>query len=197
MMHDLSPSYWNNRYHTNDFSWDLGVVSSPLKAYFDQLKNRALKILIPGAGNAYEAEYLHLQGFKNVFVLDFASEPLLHIKERIPSFNSEHLIHNDFFEHSGQYDLIIEQTFFCAIHPSLRKRYVLHMLQLLKPGGKLAGVLFDDRLHTDKPPFGGSMDEYNPLFFPDFQKLYFDPCCNSIKPRAGRELFILLQKKAL
>ncbi len=193
-MHDLTSSYWENRYNTNDFSWDLGAVSSPLKEYFDQLKNKELSILIPGAGNGYEAEYLHLQGFKNVFVLDFAAEPLKNIKERTPSFNKDRLIRQDFFEHTGQYDLIIEQTFFCAIDPSLRKRYVLHMLHLLKPGGKLAGVLFNDELNTDKPPFGGFAEEYEQLFFSAFHKIYFGPCYNSIKPRAGRELFMLLQK---
>ncbi|HXH19987.1 MAG TPA: hypothetical protein VNJ07_12995 [Chitinophagales bacterium] len=30
------------------------------------------------------------------------------------------LIHRDFFKHQGRYDLIIEQTFFCAINPKPR-----------------------------------------------------------------------------
>ncbi len=193
-MIDLSSSYWNKRYTHDDFTWDLGAVSTPLKVYIDKLKNKDLKILIPGAGNAYEAEYLHQLGFANVFVLDFALQPLQNIKARIPTFNQNHLIQQDFFEHTGQYDLIIEQTFFCAIDPALRKRYVVHMLELLKPGAKLSGVLFNDALNTDKPPFGGFLEEYEKLFFPAFHEICMEPCYNSIKPRAGRELFMILEK---
>ena len=54
----LSQSYWNNRYLENDFGWDTGSITTPLKTYIDGLTDKSLKILIPGAGNSYEAEYL-------------------------------------------------------------------------------------------------------------------------------------------
>ena len=57
--------YWQNRYLENSTGWDLGDISPPIKAYIDQLNNKNIKILIPGAGNAHEAEYLHNQGFKS------------------------------------------------------------------------------------------------------------------------------------
>ena len=62
--------YWSSRYAEERTGWDIGHPSTPLKEYIDQLQNKNLKILIPGAGNAYEAEYLFEQGFKNVYVLD-------------------------------------------------------------------------------------------------------------------------------
>jgi SAM-dependent methyltransferase len=194
-MNDLTDKYWNNRYETNDFGWDLGEVSAPLKKYIEQLNNKNLKILIPGAGNAYEAELLFTLGFKNVFVLDFAEAPLQNIKKRLPDFPDSQLIQQDFFEHQGQYDLIIEQTFFCAINPNLRQKYVKHMKTLLKPNGKLVGLLFNDVLNSDKPPFGGSKEEYEKLFPELFDIKKMEPCYNSIKPREGRELFILFQNK--
>ena len=46
MMHDLTKQYWNNRYISDDFSWDLGDISLPLKTYIAQLHNKDLKILI-------------------------------------------------------------------------------------------------------------------------------------------------------
>lgn len=195
-MHDLSSSYWNDRYIHNDFAWDIGSVSTPLKEYIDQLTNKELKILIPGAGNAHEAEYLYNLGFKNIYVLDFALKPLENIKARIPELEESHLLQEDFFNHSGQYDLILEQTFFCALNPSLRKRYVAHMLELLKPSAKLAGVMFDDVLNTDQPPFGGSPKEYKELFTAPFHIAKIERCYNSIKPREGRELFVIFQKQA-
>lgn len=195
MITDLSSKYWNSRYTTKDFGWDLGTISPPLKAYFDQLKNKDQRILIPGAGNAYEAEYLINSGFTNVFVCDFAEEPLKNLQERCPAFKRENLLHVDFFEITNmKFDLIIEQTFFCAINPALRKKYFKKMNELLVSGGALSGLLFNDTLNTDKPPFGGTKEEYKEYLVPYFLIKTYDTCYNSIEPRAGRELFMILEK---
>lgn len=191
---NLDNQYWNNRYLENEFSWDLGEISEPIKTYFNQLTDKDLKILIPGAGNAYEAEYLFNKGFKNIYVLDFAEAPINLFKKRNPLFNAENLVCENFFDHKGQYDLIIEQTFFCAINPELRKKYAEHMHRLLKPKGKLVGLLFNDVLNTNHPPFGGNKTEYLPYFQNLFKLNTFEPSYNSIKPRAGRELFINFEK---
>lgn len=191
----LNKTYWNKRYLENDFGWDTGEITSPLKSYFDQLNTKELKILVPGAGNAYEAEYLHKGGFKNVFVLDFAEQALQNLLKRCSDFPKNHLIQSDFFDHESKYDLIIEQTFFCALQPNLRPKYALHCNRLLNTGGKLTGLLFNDVLNADKPPFGGNKDEYLTYFEPYFNVNTFELCYNSIKPREGRELFINLTKK--
>lgn len=195
MIPDLSHNYWNNLYLKNEFKWDLGAISSPLKTYIEQLNNKDLKILIPGAGNSYEAEFLFSNGFKNVVVLDFAEEPLENIKKRLPDFPNQQLIKQNFFEHQGHYDLIIEQTFFCAINPSLRKQYAQHVKQLLKPEGKLVGLLFNDVLNIDKPPFGGNKQEYQDLFESLFQIITLETAYNSVKPREERELFVIFKNK--
>ena len=41
-----TPNYWEDRYDANLTGWDMGKVSPPLKDYFDQLKDKSLKILI-------------------------------------------------------------------------------------------------------------------------------------------------------
>ncbi len=190
----LSSEYWNTRYIENNFGWDAGDITTPLKTYFDQLTDKPLKILIPGAGNSYEAEYLFNNGFKNVFVLDFAEAPLKNIKARCKDFPTSQLIQDDFFNHAGQYDLIIEQTFFCAIDPKLRTDYAKHIHALLKPKGKLVGLLFDTVFEKDGPPFSGNKAEYTKYFSPYFSFNTFDKCYNSIQPREGRELFINFSK---
>lgn len=192
---DLSEEYWNNRYAENNAGWDIGNVSTPIKEYIEQLSNKEIAILIPGAGNAYEAEFSFHSGFTNTYVLDFAALPLQNIKKRMPDFPDKQLIQQDFFLHRGQYDLIIEQTFFCAIHPGLRKRYAQQMKTLLKPGGKLVGLLFNDTLNNEPPPFGGNKQEYELLFSELFDVKVMEPCYNSIKPRQGRELFVIMQVK--
>ena len=118
---DLTKDFWNNRYKNKETGWDIGYASTPLKNYIDQLENKEIRILIPGCGNAYEAEYLHLKGFNNVFLLDIAPMALQQFSERVPDFPKKHLIQENFFEHQGNYNLILEQTFFCAIKPKLQR----------------------------------------------------------------------------
>ena len=187
---ELTNEIWNNRYLNNEIGWDIGHASTPLKEYFEQLKNKDLRILIPGCGNAYEAAYLKELGFKNVVLIDWAKEALVNFKKRNSDFPQEHLICADFFTHTAQYDLIIEQTFFCAINPNLREKYALHMKSLLGKKGKLVGLLFNDKLYSNRPPFGGSKSEYLTLFSKHFTTIIMEKAYNSIAPRKGRELFI-------
>ena len=193
MIHD--EAYWTERYLQHQTQWDIGYVSTPLKAYFDQLTQKDKKILIPGCGNAYEAAYLHEQGFTQVFVVDISRRPLQAFSKKYPGFPAGHLVHGDFFELDDTFDLIVEQTFFCALHPSERQVYAEKMHNLLSAHGRLTGVLFEDELFTDHPPYGGDRKEYQDYFLPYFEFHVFETCYNSIKPRAGRELFINLIKK--
>ncbi|MCS6823259.1 MAG: TPMT family class I SAM-dependent methyltransferase [Cytophagaceae bacterium] len=195
ILFDLSKEYWENRYINMDIGWDTGAVTPPIKTYIDGLSDKNIRMLIPGCGNGYEAEYAFRKGFTNVHVLDIAITPLLNFKKRVADFPESQLLHKDFFTLTGSYDLIIEQTFFCALDPKLRKSYAQKMYELLAPEGVLAGLLFDDPLNTDRPPFGGSKEEYLMYFEPLFKVCIFESCYNSIPQRAGRELFIKLKKK--
>lgn len=193
-MENLSKDAWNARYLDGTDKWDLGAVSPPLKVYIDSLKDKSIRILIPGCGNAYEAAYLWELGFHDVFVLDWAPEPLKAFADKHSDFPKENLICDDFFSHQGQYDLVLEQTFFCAIDPSLRNAYVSHMCELLKPGGRLVGLLFDHIFEEAGPPFGGTREEYRSEFAPFLTTYKMETAINSVGPRAGRELFIDLRK---
>jgi methyl halide transferase len=193
-------AYWSERYQVQSTGWDIGYPSMPLKTYIDQLGDKNLHILIPGAGNAYEAEYLFREGFKNVFVMDISALPLQNFKERLPDFPQNQLIEGNFFEHNGQYDVILEQTFFCSFEPTPENRriYGEKMAQLLKPKGKLVGLWFDIPLiegNMEKRPFGGTKTEYLTYLAPFFDVKTFETCHNSIKPRAGQELFGIFVKK--
>lgn len=191
----LDEKYWSERYRNDRATWDAGGITTPLKEYIDQLNDKQVRILIPGAGNAYEAEYLFEQGFTNVWVMDISPEPLRNIKKRVPGFPQEHLLLEDFFKHKGIYDLILEQTFFCALQPELRTTYVEKMHDLLASGGKLVGLLFIAEFSNDEPPFGGKKEEYLECFEPHFNVRVMENSYNSIKPREGRELFINLIRK--
>ena len=195
MKKPLNREYWENRYEINETGWDVGQITTPLKEYIDQIENKNLKILIPGAGNGYELDYFLSKGFKNVFVVDFAQSPLQNIKNRFPDFPENQLIQSDFFELEGTYDLILEQTFFCALSPELRANYAIKMHSLLSKNGKIFGLLFDFPLTKEGPPFGGSKEEYLKLFTEKFEIKTLETAYNSIKPRKDRELFFIFLPK--
>lgn len=190
----LGENFWSERYKSGLIGWDIGSPSFPLVQYLDQIENKSIRVLIPGAGNAYEADYAFRLGFSNIHILDISAEPLNQFRLKYPDFPKENLHHQNFFNHCSSYDLILEQTFFCALDPSLREKYSQKVLELLNPEGKLVGVLFDRTFDFQGPPFGGSKDEYLTYFVEKFEIEIFEPCYNSIPERFGSELFIKLKK---
>ena len=191
----LDASYWEEQYQSKTIGWDLGDVSPPIKTYIDRLENKNISILIPGCGNTYEAEYLLEKGFTDITVIDIAPTLVAILKEKFNNNSNITIVLGDFFEHVGKYDLIIEQTFFCALPPPMRQKYVWKMHQLLSEQGILAGLLFN-RTFEVSPPFGGSIAEYEMLFKAAFDFLKMDLCLNSATPRVNSELFIELKKNS-
>lgn len=189
-MESLNANYWNERYQAGQIPWDIGYASPPLLAYAASILDKQTRILIPGAGHAYEAVALHQRGFGQIFVCDWAPLAFTHLRQNAPDFPENNLLVADFFTLDLQVDLILEQTFFCAIDPALRPNYVAHAAKLLAPGGTLAGVLFANPFPFPGPPFGGTAQEYTQLFSKHFSIRQLALCEQSIKPRAGRELFL-------
>ncbi len=204
-MSNLDKTYWDKRYREGNTGWDLGNISPSLKAYIDQLENKELKILIPGGGNAYELSYLHGKGFSNSYLIDLSPTVINNFLKRNPTIDKKYLIEGNFFEHKSQYDLILEQTFFCAINRSLRQAYVNQVYNLLKSKGKLVGLLWSvdpvaQELDPKSPPFGGTKEEYINYFSQNpvangFKIETLEAAYNSISPRSGKELFLITQKK--
>lgn len=192
MMFDFDENYWTDRYQKGYTGWDIGYPSTPIVQYLDQIQNKNLSILIPGAGNAHEAAYAFNSGLKNTHILDISSIPLENFKSNFPDFDREKILKGDFFEHSGSYDLILEQTFFCALPPQKRVDYCKKMQDLLSPEGRLVGVLFGVEFDRPGPPFGGSIENYQNLFSNYFTIETLEPCVNSIPARQGTEVFVSL-----
>lgn len=191
---ELNKEYWDSRYSDGDTGWDIGYVSTPLKEYIDQINDKSLKILIPGGGSSYEAEYLAANGFTDITVLDISNEVVSKLKNKFTALPQVNIIQGDFFKHEGKYDLVLEQTFFCAFNPSLRNKYYPKMKQLLSPKGKIVGVMFGIEFDKQGPPFGGSEKEYRELMEGYFTPKTLELCYNSIPKRQENELFIILQR---
>ncbi|MFN5416330.1 MAG: methyltransferase domain-containing protein [Flavobacteriia bacterium] len=189
----MEKEFWDNRYKNQETGWDIGEISTPIKTYFDQIEDKSLSILIPGCGFGHEATYLFENGFKNVTIIDVAEKALFEFKKRNPTFPVKQIVLGDFFEFEGQFDILVEQTLFCAINPKDRDKYVSTAYKLLKSKGILIGLLFDCEFQ-DGPPFGGSKAEYLERFSKKFNQISMEKCYNSIKPREGKEVFIKIVK---
>ena len=197
----LDKNYWKNRWQTGATGWDAGEPTTPIREFVDYLvkenADKNTRILIPGAGSGHEAVYFFRQGFHNITVCDWAEEAIDRLKKQLPELQDNQLIVGDFFDIKGTFDIIIEQTFFCAIGPTLRSQYAQKCFELLDTNGSIFGVLFSQNFETQGPPFGGTKEEYQLYFIAYFDILQMDACRNSIKPRTGTELWIHLKKRQL
>lgn len=191
----LDKEYWNNHWKENNTGWDIGYASPPLMEYLDSLENKSLRILIPGSGSGYEAGEAYLRGFEQVYYNDISPEAARRFKRQFPEFPGEQILNTDFYSIEDEFDLILEQTSFCAQPPSRRKEYIDKVHELLSPEGIYAGVLFDIHFPFGGPPFGGDKEEYRQLLAPVFEIIKMEKCYNSIISRQGKELFVLLTPK--
>ena len=192
---NLDEQFWTNRWEAGQTGWDIGYASPAIVHYVEANIPKDATILIPGAGNAYEATWLFENGWKNVTVVDISKVPIQRLKEKNPQIPGKQFVYGDFFKHTGQYDWILEQTFFCALVPHLRPAYVEKMAELVKEGGFLAGLFFNFPLTEKGPPFGGSEEEYRTRFSPYFELKKLEPATHSIKPRLGSEFAFEFQRK--
>lgn len=192
----LDAGYWNERYVAGDIPWNTGTCTPALIHYIQDFPKDAA-ILIPGAGTSMEGIEMARMGFTNLTFVDLSQEALFHLQKQIEAEGlgkDFRYLCEDFFAMKGQYDVIMEQTFFCAIDPTQRVAFVHKIYQLLKDGGTWFGVLFNHYFEKAGPPFGGSEKEYNSLFSRKLNIKEMSICKESILPRAGNELFFICKK---
>lgn len=196
-MHPPEAQYWDLRYLKGETGWNLNSLSPPLVHFIHSLPETAKNwhILFPGSGESPDPAFWYNNGFKNTFALDFSSEARKLFLDKNPTFPSQQFLCTDFFCLPPEnWDLILEQTFFCALPPSLRKDYVEQMYRILKPGALLAGVWFNRHFEQNGPPYGSSVHENIDLFSLGFDIISAEPCSHSVKPRAGTEYWMIFRK---
>jgi len=188
---------WQRHYDENDLGWDLGQVAPPFVKLWEEGKLPLGKVLVPGCGRGHEVQFFAENGFA-VTAIDFSAGAVTYLKNALQERNLEgRVLHQDFFSlddtHDGVYDLVIEQTFFCAIAPRQRQDYVLNVARMLKPGGMLVGLFY----HTDKqggPPYNTTREDIETHFSEKFkiQELYKTTL--SSEQRKGKEWLGIFKK---
>ena len=189
---------WQGHYETNDLGWDLGQVAPPFVKLWEEGKLPAGNVLVPGCGRGHEVVFLAENGF-DVTAIDFSRGAVTYLERALEERNlNGRVLHQDFFcmenYHDGIYDLVLEQTFFCAISPRKRQDYVQSVTRLLKPRGMLVGLFYQ----TDKeggPPYNTTREDIERNFAKNFEIQELDKTSLSHEQRKDKEWLGILKKK--
>ena len=189
--------FWENRYTENDTGWDL---KGPTPLFVELVKNlKKGSLCIIGCGRGYDAITFAKKGFR-VTAVDFAPTAISSLKIMADKENVKiNMLQRDIFslfpEYENSFDYVIEQTCFCAIHPSRRNDYEYLVRGILKNGGHIIGLWFPlDKLSSEGgPPYGTSVDDVKSLFNSNWKIKKEEFSDYSIKPRQGREKLIIFK----
>ncbi len=190
--------FWDTKYINNEFKWDLGKPTPIFKNWSKSIRNKNIKICIPGCGRGHDVLYLSNLGF-NVYAVDFSKEAINYINRK--SNKKIKTLCVDFFDLNNSYnsyfDYILEYTFYCAIDPKNRKKYVSKCYDILKNNGKIIAIMIPigQPDSSGSPPFNVTENEVVENFSNKFKinKIYKSNL--SIKPRENIELFVEYEKK--
>ena len=197
MNNEDNTQFWEEIYLADDTGWDLNGPTPVFEHIAESLEPRRLCII--GCGRGYDAVMFAKKGF-DVTAVDFAPSAIRALKELAKQEMVDvNVVQRDIFllvpEFQGFFNYVIEQTCFCAIHPSRRKEYETLVKAILKPGGKLIGLWFplDKQLDEGGPPYGTTIDEVKSVFNIgwEVEKEGFQDL--SIEPRKGREKLIIFK----
>ena len=196
------PEFWERSFQSGEMGWDLGGPTPIFSHWIDTCKE-PLSICVLGAGNGWDAINFALKGHL-VTAVDFAESAVKNMRTAIIKSSIEmKILHMDIFDldqmYTNHFDVVLEYTCFCAIDPRRRREYIEMVQHILRPQGNLVGLLFP----TDKDPSEGGpafgveieptielISEYLSLIKKEIPTL-------SIKPRAGREIFIIFRKDGI
>jgi SAM-dependent methyltransferase len=188
---NMSDSYWETRYQTQDMPWEKGEASPGLVDFL--AAHAALErgsVCVPGCGTGHDVRAWAKAGFQSTG-LDIAPSAVKIASERTAAagltadFKLADFLHDPA---PGSFDWIFEHTLFCAIEPGERENYVAAVLRWLKPGGNYLAVnyLIPDE---DGPPFGTTREELVQRFSPHFELLE-EWVPRSYPNRTGLELML-------
>ena len=135
------------------------------------------RALVPGCGRAYDAIELARAGFDSVTAIDLSATACEAAREELQSFSSlspecASLVSKvdiqcaDFFTFQGEYDLVWDCTFLCALVPEMRQEWAAMYKGLLRENGILWTCIFPIGKPPGGPPFELTVDLVKGLLEP-------------------------------
>jgi SAM-dependent methyltransferase len=189
--------FWSEIYQNEKPPWDLDQPAPALVDMLPRLKLSKSRILVLGCGAGHDAAFFAKAGHV-VTAVDFSPEAIERGRKLYGEFKNLQFVEADIFnlpqDMQGSYDLIFEQTCFCAVNPTLRSRLVSIWRGLLAEQGFLMGVFFVNEKKKG-PPYGASEWEIRERLKKGFHFVFWGRLKNSIERRYGKELLVYAQKK--
>jgi len=160
---------WNDRYVEGRTGWDLGAappallreIRAAMDRHTERGGGRRLRVLVPGCGRGHDALAWARAGAE-VVGMDFArlavkDATALAEREGLPVRYVEANVLELDAAFVAAFDLVWEQTCFCAIPLESRRGYAIAMSEALDQEGELLG-LFWNHGNEGGPPFDVTPD---------------------------------------
>ena len=193
-----NPKFWEDIYKNNDAGWDLGGPTPVFVNIASTLNPR--KLCIIGCGRGYDAVMFAKNNFE-VTAVDFAPSAVTSLRKLAKKNKVRiNVLEEDIFslaiQYDNNFDYVIEQTCFCAIHPDKRVEYEKLVYRILKTNGKLIGLWFplDKDINDGGPPYGTTPEEVKSLFKDGWTLEREEFPKDSINSRKAREKLIIFKK---
>ncbi|KAJ2217928.1 hypothetical protein EV179_000072 [Coemansia sp. RSA 487] len=197
---------WFNCWNESRTMWDQGDISPALRELIQEKKWElpSGKGIVPGCGRGYDAMFLaspslHMVGIDiSQIAADTANK--LRDEKGLPSSLVDFKVMDFFnFEVAEKYQVAYDYTFFCALHPSMRKSWGDRYAEIMAPGGHLIALMYplwkEEKDRDVGPPFLLSEDDYHQILDDNFELIHIDPHCKTHETRAGHELITVWRRK--
>ncbi|KAJ1905632.1 hypothetical protein LPJ81_001820 [Coemansia sp. IMI 209127] len=197
---------WFNCWNESRTVWDQGDISPALRELIEEKKWELPggNGIVPGCGRGYDAMFLaspslHMVGADiSQIAVDIASK--LRDEKGFPSSLVDFKVMDFFnFEVTDKYQVAYDYTFFCALHPSMRKSWGNRYAEIMAPGGHLIALMYPlcktERDRDVGPPFLLAEDDYHQALDCSFELIYIDPNCKSHDTRVGHETITVWRRK--
>lgn len=162
-----NPCGWEARYERGDIPWDLGLAPPCLEDLLLRLGPTPLRVLVPGAGYGHDA-LAWAQAGHLVTAIDIAPSAVARLRALAGDAGlTVEAREIDLFdlpaEMQDAFDIVWEQTCFCAIPPAQRAAYVRAMAGALRADGVLHGLFWNHGM-AEGPPWNISEAEVRSVF---------------------------------
>ena len=186
------PDFWDVRFREGFMPWDAGGVPAALREFLTR-EPVGRRVLVPGCGSGYEVRAFADAGH-DVVAIDFSPVAIEAARSVLGELGRV-LVQGDFFAHPlGEYDLVYERAFLCALPRPLWPRWSARVAELVRPGGRLAGFFF--RSDEERgPPFGLKAGELESLLASAFDRTEDAAVIDSIPVFAGRERWQIWRRR--
>jgi hypothetical protein len=189
------PEFFDTRYAAGRTPWDFGGVPKALRVFLERHQGPG-RVLIPGCGSGYEIQGFASSGWE-VIGIDFSTVAVARARRLLGPL-ADTVQKGDFFDYpfrEGEFDIIYERTFLCALVPEYWLPYARRISELIAPGGILCGFYFHGP-EDEPPPYPISQEQLCQLLGGAFEMIENKPVEDSLPLFAGKERWQIWKRKS-